>query len=134
MNPIVFCGLEPEERRLYRVRLPDGAASAITLTVFTYYGVNIRERTGTSRKKEFVKARQISMYLIRKKTKATLKSIGYFFDRDHSTVIYALETTKDLMETDHNYKKEVDRILNFIKDIKPSGQRKASRTFSRIEQ
>ena len=133
MSPEIYCGIEPEERRLFRVNLPDSTASAITATVFNYFGVNLEERTGTNRKRECVKARQISMYIIRKKTRASLVSIGKYFKRDHSTVIYAIETTQDLMETDNNYKKEVDRLLNFLKDDKTEAQKmRRMRRFSTV--
>lgn len=69
-----------------------------------------------SRKRELVQARQISMYLAKNHTKASLKSIGqYFGGRDHSTVIYACQTVDDLMETDKKFRGYVGDIQKKLK-------------------
>jgi chromosomal replication initiator protein len=69
-----------------------------------------------SRKRELVQARQISMYLAKSYTKASLKAIGsHFGGRDHSTVIYACQTVDDLMETDKKFRAYVSDILKKIK-------------------
>jgi len=69
-----------------------------------------------SRKREIVQARQISMYLAKSHTKASLKSIGQFFGgRDHSTVIYACQTVDDLIDTDKKFKSWVQDIQKKLK-------------------
>jgi chromosomal replication initiator protein len=56
------------------------------------------------------------MYYIREKTDFTLNTIGDMFGRDHTTVIHALETIKDIMslkyETD--LKEDLINIKRFI--------------------
>lgn len=52
-------------------------------------------------------ARQISMYLTLKLTGLTLKQIGKFFGRDHSTVINAKKRVEDLMFCDIVFKNRV---------------------------
>lgn len=57
----------------------------------------VEERTGLKlvtnhRKQSYVTARYIYMALAYKFTKETLDNIGRFVGKDHSTVIYALET------------------------------------------
>ncbi|MGL6022336.1 MAG: chromosomal replication initiator protein DnaA, partial [Chitinophagaceae bacterium] len=68
----------------------------------------LREKT---RKREVVLARHITMYLSRNFTKSSLKMIGeHFGGRDHTTVIHACQVVKDCMDTDNNFKKQVQQL------------------------
>ena len=49
-----------------------------------------------SRKREYVIARQLTMYFLKKYTKLTLDEIGIVFDRDHATVLHAKKTIENL--------------------------------------
>lgn len=68
--------------------------------VCDYFGIDpnkVREKT---RKQEIVEARQIAMYLAKTMTKSSLKTIGlHFGGRDHSTVIHAISSVEDRLET-----------------------------------
>jgi len=48
------------------------------------------------RKREVVLPRQVLMYMLKKNTSMTLKQIGYLFQKDHTTVIHAMQTVDDL--------------------------------------
>ncbi|MCD8144415.1 MAG: chromosomal replication initiator protein DnaA [Oscillospiraceae bacterium] len=76
-----------------------------------FYGLNPQEIKGLSRTKEINTARQISMYLIRHITTLSLKEIGRVFNRDHSTVMHAIEKVERLV-------KENRDTAEIIKDIK----------------
>lgn len=66
---------------------------------------------GKTRKREVVRARQIAMYLSKKHTQHSLKTIGlHFGGRDHSTVIHAKDTVEDQMETDEQFRGMVEEI------------------------
>ncbi|MCU7496973.1 MAG: chromosomal replication initiator protein DnaA [Ignavibacteria bacterium] len=68
-----------------------------------------------NRKKEVVQARMIAMYLSKKLTKSSLKTIGlHFGGRDHSTVIHAFTSMEQLMDEDQTLKETVDSIKNKI--------------------
>jgi chromosomal replication initiation ATPase DnaA len=55
-----------------------------------YFGLKLRNLTGTSRRKMDVLARSLAMYLIRELSGESFQQIGHHFgDRDHSTVIHA---------------------------------------------
>lgn len=56
-----------------------------------------------SRTTDIVITRFIGMYIVRKLTKMNLKSIGQTFNRDHSSVIHALDEIKIWTETPHRY-------------------------------
>jgi len=66
-----------------------------------------------TRKKEIALARQIAMYIAKKATNCSLKTIGlHFGGRDHTTVIHAIETVKHLMKTDLRCREDVRTILH----------------------
>jgi chromosomal replication initiator protein len=80
----------------------------IQKTVSEYYGIKLDDLKAKTRKKEIVTARQVAMYFCKEFTNHSLKSIGYHFGgRDHSTVIHAVQTVNDLMETDTSFRNAV---------------------------
>jgi chromosomal replication initiator protein len=89
---------------------------SIQTMVCEYFDLPVDLLRATTRKREVVQARQISMYFAKKLTKHSLKAIGdYFGGRDHSTVIHSCQTVEDLMETDRRFKGFVEDILKKIK-------------------
>ncbi len=61
-----------------------------------------------NRKKEVALARQISMYLAKKMTSHSLKTIGlHFGGRDHSTVIHAIQTVEDIRKADKKIQEDL---------------------------
>lgn len=68
--------------------------------VSDYYGLDSNKLKDKTRKQEIVEARQVAMYLSKKLTKATYKTIGlHFGGRDHSTVIHGITTIEDRKST-----------------------------------
>ena len=68
----------------------------------------VRART---RKREVVQARQIAMYFCKQLTKHSLKTIGQGFGgRDHSTVIHAVRSVEDQIDTDPLFRDTVERV------------------------
>jgi chromosomal replication initiation ATPase DnaA len=59
-------------------------------------------------------ARQQAMYLINLHCKITLKRIGAYFNRDHSTVIYAIEVVEALSSTDKKYRAQLKELQGLI--------------------
>ena len=58
--------------------------------VCKFYNIDESVLRGTQKNKGTAEARQIAMYLTRKLTNLSLPDIGKEFDRDHSTVLYAI--------------------------------------------
>ncbi len=97
-------------------------------------GVKESQLIEKTRKREIVQSRQISMYFMKKYTKLSLQSIGdYFYNPlihhvyDHATVLHALTTVNNLIETDKFYKSMVDDIERNIKiklDVKSEALQK----------
>jgi len=77
--------------------------------VCEYFGINTNKVREKTRKQEIVEARQIAMYLAKQYTESSLKTIGlHFGGRDHSTVIHAISTVEERLNTNEKYR----RILN----------------------
>ena len=67
----------------------------------------------TSRKREIVQARQITMYLAKKHTEFSLSYIGTIVGgKDHATVLYACQTVKDQIEFNKTFRATVEAIEN----------------------
>jgi chromosomal replication initiator protein len=81
--------------------------------VSEFYNVpvnNIREK---NRIKEVALCRQIAMYISKKITNNSLKTIGLNFGgRDHSTVIHAVKTIEKLKKSDFSLQKDINTIMS----------------------
>jgi len=83
--------------------------------VSSYFGVNINEILGNSRKKKVAMARQIAMYLSRYLTDKTLNEISKAFKKkDHTTVLNAIEKVEKTMEKDRKFKLTVEFLRDKI--------------------
>ncbi len=84
--------------------------------VSDYFHVDQDDLKAKIRKKEIVIARQVAMYFSKDHTSHSLKSIGYHFGgRDHSTVIHALRSVGDMMDTDAKFRHSVDELKKKFK-------------------
>lgn len=87
------------------------ALEKIKKLVADHFKVTVEKMQSSTRKREVVIARQLSMYLAKAFTNKSLKSIGDDFGgKDHSTVIYSLRAVKDMMDTDEGFKNQVVEI------------------------
>lgn len=76
-----------------------------------YFMLDVEDLVGTGRSKALVAGRRIAMNIIRAKTVCTLEEIGSFFSgRDHSTVIFNLNTHDDLMTYNKDYRMVYEQI------------------------
>lgn len=76
-------------------------AEVIIEEVCRFYSIEPATLRGQGRSKDISLARQIAMYLIRRMTNLSLKEIGAEFgNRDHSTVLSALNRMENLIKTD----------------------------------
>ena len=88
-------------------------------TVANYFKITKEKMKDKIRKKEIVIARQVAMYFSKDFTNHSLKSIGnHFGGRDHSTVIHAVQSVNDMIDTDNIFR-------NSIKDLKKKFQIKS---------
>ena len=79
--------------------------------VCDYFGIDTNKVREKTRKQEIVEARQIAMYLAKQFTDSSLKTIGlHFGGRDHSTVIHAISTVEERMQTSPKQKRMVEEL------------------------
>jgi chromosomal replication initiation ATPase DnaA len=76
------------------------------------FKMGLKDILGTCREKEYVTARIIAIYLIRKNTRMNLKEIGHVFNRDHSTIIYNLRQYDALTQIKDKY------FMNCLKKVR----------------
>lgn len=87
----------------------------IQKTVCEYFEISIDKLKEKTRKRQIVQARQLSMYLAKNYTKNSLKVIGkHFGGRDHSTVIHSCQAIQNLLDTDPEFKDNVEDIQKKI--------------------
>jgi chromosomal replication initiator protein len=73
----------------------------IQKTISEYYNISLSELLSRSRSRSIARPRQIAMSLAKELTEKSLPEIGKAFgNRDHTTVIHACRTIKNLCETD----------------------------------
>ncbi len=87
----------------------------IVNVVCNYQNIQVEDLYSKSKKREIVQARQLAMYFAKKYTKCSLAMIGQQCGgRDHATVIHALKTVTNLLETDKKFKALADEIKKNI--------------------
>ena len=83
----------------------------IISTVCNHFNVSMSAINSKSRKKDFVMARQVSMYLAQKYTKMPASRIGKLVGgRDHSTVLHSCAKVEQLIKQEHSFSEEIDSI------------------------
>ncbi|MBO6257057.1 chromosomal replication initiator protein DnaA [bacterium] len=85
--------------------------------VADYFGVSVKDLKGNARNQKVAKARQIALYLCREILKMSYESIGEFFNKKHSTVIYSCrDVVGEKIKTDTDLAKIIDEITLSLKD------------------
>ena len=85
-------------------------------TVCNHFNVSPSAVGGKSRKRDFVVARQVSMYLAQKYTKMPASRIGKLVgNRDHSTVIHSCTQVENRLKVDKDFLAEIQSLENSFK-------------------
>ena len=85
-------------------------------TVCKHFNVSSAAVAGRSRKREYVIARQVSMYIAQKYTKMPASRIGKLVGgRDHSTVIHSCTQVEQRMQIDNLFHDEISSIERSFK-------------------
>ncbi|MET0697286.1 MAG: chromosomal replication initiator protein DnaA [Acidimicrobiia bacterium] len=80
------------------------------------YGYTPADLIGPSRRQPLVTARQVAMYLCRELTNLSLPKVGALFGgRDHTTVLYAVEKVKRLIQTDRDIFERVTALSQLLR-------------------
>ncbi len=87
----------------------------IQKAVCKHFNIKLSDLKGKKKNNSIVLPRQISMYIIRKRTKLSFPEIGDCFGgRDHSTVIYSIKKVESLMNEDKSVKEAVDLLFKKV--------------------
>jgi chromosomal replication initiator protein len=90
-------------------------AENIIKEVSKFYSINADQVKGKSRLRDIVKARFMSIYLIKEETDFTLNAIGRMFNRHHSTILHSINTINNTLTI--KYETDVSEDLKDLKKI-----------------
>ena len=80
-------------------------------TVSEFFDISIENISGSSRKKELVVPRQITMFLLREEAKCSYPTIGQELGgRDHTTAMHAYEKIRKALEEDEKIQQDINLI------------------------
>jgi chromosomal replication initiator protein len=82
----------------------------IKKSVCDQFGISIKDIESISRKQEFVRPRQIAIFLCRRHTDQPIQAIGKSFNRYHATVIHSINS----VEKELKLKGEMYKIIEII--------------------
>jgi chromosomal replication initiator protein len=83
----------------------------IKKTVCEFFELTHEKLLSNTKKREIVQVRQIAMYLSKNYTKNSYTQIGeQIGKKDHTTVLHACKTVKNLMDTDKAFKKTMQEL------------------------
>ncbi len=98
-------------RKIAKRSTPILSIESIQRLVSRRFGIEEEALRAKTRRQEVVIARQVAMFLCKELTNHSLKSIGlHFGGRDHSTVIYAVQTIQEDMKRDPTIEKKIDEL------------------------
>jgi len=101
--------LRGEFERVQEIKVP--MVRVIAAATCDHYGANLIDIVSVRKTTEIVFPRQVAMYLARKMTLLSLKSIGnYFGNRDHATVKHAVEKIEALLAANSDGGKLQDNV------------------------
>jgi chromosomal replication initiator protein len=104
-----------------QAKLNDASERRITVqlvqkVVARHYAMTVQQLLERTRRHAIARPRQIAMYLACKMTHASLPDIGQRFGGfDHTTIMYARDRIAALVETDVNFKAEIENVARAIR-------------------
>ncbi|MCS7093474.1 MAG: chromosomal replication initiator protein DnaA [Patescibacteria group bacterium] len=92
--------------------------SQIIKAVANYYNLKVSQLKGPQRKENLALARQVAMYLLRKRLGLKLIEVAFELKRkDHTTVLHAEEKITKMIMKNPGFKKEIDEIINSLESL-----------------
>ena len=123
---LAYCSVHNTEltiaaaKHIARERGPDPTTElsieSIQKHVANHFDLTLDTLISKSRKQEVAVARQIAMFLSKRLTPHPLKMIGlHFGNRDHSTVVHAVQTVEKKCKNDSSFARMIDEFTETIK-------------------
>ncbi|MDE2516062.1 MAG: chromosomal replication initiator protein DnaA [Rhodospirillales bacterium] len=83
--------------------------------VAKHYNIRVAEMSSARRAREVARPRQIAMFLAKRLTSRSLPEIGrHFGDRDHTTVMHAINRIGDLISQDARFAEDVELLMRSL--------------------
>ncbi|WP_087880490.1 chromosomal replication initiator protein DnaA [Parabacteroides sp. Marseille-P3160] len=99
-----------------RLEKKEISVQRIQEVVCDYFNLEQAQILTTSRKREIVQARQITMFLAKKYTNCSLARIGKIVGKkDHATVLHACKTVKDQIEINKKFRSSIEAIEGILR-------------------
>ncbi len=87
----------------------------IVKIVCDYYGIELDTFNSAKRTRDVAQARQVAMYLSKQHTKSPLTVIGSSIGgRNHATVLHSCKAVADMMDTDKQFKLQIEEIERIV--------------------
>ena len=90
----------------WKRKVKEDEFDAMVEKIASYYGLEKDEIIWESRRKEVAVARQMCMTIAKKQFGRTLEKIGWYFHKNHSSVIYSLDKFEELLRDDETVKED----------------------------
>ena len=84
--------------------------------VASYYNISVDEIKSTSRIAKTAYARQVAIYLAKELTGESFPNIGKYFNRKHTTIIYAHKEVKTNIAHDRTLANDINELTNKINE------------------
>lgn len=110
INPYALPGLLNDYKMNLQPTMKDYNLDRFIEVISTKTGVSEKNIKSKSREKEFVFARHVFCYLAKKYTGHTLKAIGQYINRDHTSIIHAIQTMNNEMRFNVNVRSQITDI------------------------
>ena len=107
MNYVAIPGIKEIHRK--------GSAPKLTINkileeVCAYFKVSEERVKSPIRRRNYVYPRHMAMYIMRVHGKVYYREIAELFNRDHTTVIAAMNTVRDMLDTDSNTREDLEQL------------------------
>lgn len=98
------------------VRKKDLTVEKIAQSVANYFNLTLKELKSTARQQKIAKARHIAIYLARDVLGMSYESIGDYFAKKHSTIMYSCDMVVDKLKVDNELQNVIDEIKATFKE------------------
>lgn len=91
-------------------------AEVVANKVAKYFDVTVKDLQSSARNQKVSKARQIAVYICREILNMSYESIGEYFDKKHTTVMYSCNNVAEKIPNDNNLKQAIEDIKQSLKE------------------
>ncbi|MDD3048339.1 MAG: chromosomal replication initiator protein DnaA [Candidatus Pacebacteria bacterium] len=114
-RPSTLNDIKKQLKSLISIKTKITTPEKIIDTILDFYEIENKELFIHSRKKEYSRPRQLSMYLLKKELKLSYSAIGRKLgNKDHTTVMHSYALIEKEHEQNQNFSQEVEMILQRI--------------------